>query len=147
MRILEICTIWWTSYVLVEPIHCVCDDDGVLDNIDDITIAVGCTSTECDTDRDSKQLYSVEEIVRHENYGGTYEGVGTDFAENDIAIIFLTQPINHTNAISIIIECDPMIAENNGVVKLTGYSGDAGSGARGGSDITELEYGLTNIVS
>eukprot|EP01084_Bolivina_argentea_P319560 554267_1 len=104
-------------------------------------IAVGCTTTKCDDFTDSKQLYSIEKIIVHKGWGNI-----SIWLQNDIAIIFLTEPINHTNAIPIIIESDPMIAENNGKVKITGYSGYGGPDSRGGSDKTELEYGWTNIM-
>eukprot|EP01084_Bolivina_argentea_P061962 113277_1 len=80
-------------------------------DISDLKIAVGCTTTACNTQKDSgKHLYSVESFVTHEkwNISTLFGEQGVNWNENDIAIIFLTQPINHSKAIPIIIESNPM---------------------------------------
>eukprot|EP01084_Bolivina_argentea_P079506 144220_1 len=124
--------------VILTAAHCVSSSDGIYPT-DNVKFAVGCTTTACNTTIDSKLVYSAEKFVVHEDYD-------PDGAAHDIALIILTTPINHPHAIPVVIESDPMIAENNGKVKITGYLGDAGDDARGGSDTTKLEYGWTNIM-
>eukprot|EP01084_Bolivina_argentea_P175597 304055_1 len=115
-------------------------------------VYIGCSTTACDTDSDSKRVYNISSWNVHPDYMPMSEQIQyKHWFENDIAIIYLTEPITNANAISIILETDPMIAENDGIIKLTGYGGNATHAgpdvARGGSDTDTLEYTTTNIMT
>eukprot|EP01083_Nonionella_stella_P197159 725032_1 len=105
-------------------------------------VFIGCTSTgkKCDNDGDLKDIYNIEAVTPHPQYDNP------QIKENDIQIIYLDRAITCPGAVGIVIESDPMIAENNGKVKLTGYWGEY-YGGRGGSDTNNLQIGYTNIMT
>eukprot|EP01084_Bolivina_argentea_P151231 263988_1 len=83
-------------------------------------IFIGCTDSNCykTFGYDGASVHYVEVNIDSVRIHPEYD---TDEINNDVAIIFLNEPIMHEGAISVILESDPMIAENEVKLILTGY--------------------------
>eukprot|EP01084_Bolivina_argentea_P206247 352178_1 len=100
------------------------------------SVWIGCKSLYCDQ-------YDIESVTFHQDYVNN-----ADEFKNDIAIIFLKEPITYEGAIPVVVASDPMAISNDDKLTLLGYGGSnsIGKGRTGFSDTNTLEYAISYIV-
>jgi len=132
---------WEGKGVILTAAHCV-------EGADNVNAWVGCTQTNC---RDALATgYNDDYYVVHPEYNSYLATRDVHWCDNDIALIFLKQPIEVSGAQRVRLHPDIDVLANDDEVEVFGYYGSCGvsgtAGCVGGSDTDTLEFATTNYM-
>lgn len=130
---------WFGKGVILTAAHCV-------DDAENVNVWIGCSHTNCRDDL--AKGYNDDAYIPHFAYDSSLATRDIHWCDNDLALVFLRQPITVEGAEAVELHSNISSLHNDDEVTVYGYYGSCSgtAGCAGGSDTDTLEFATTNYM-